>query len=661
MAVRGSGRRRRREAGLANRKMRRTAARSGRPAGHGGAVALVEQARELIRLGETAGAIERLQQALALDPRHGAALGQLGLIAERSGRPDLALGFLARAADAEPSSPEAQFNLGLALQRAGRLEEADAALRRAMGLGPTLAAAHLVLAHGLHLRGRLDEAAAALEQALGIDPAYAGAWMNLGNVRREQGRLAEAERAVLRALQLDRGMAAAWRNLAVIHRDQGRSAEAVAAFDEALKRDPDFADAQSGRLFALNYLPDISAAGIAEAHRAWGAQPRLLVPQGLPHTNDRDPGRRLRIGYVSPDLHDHPVGFFLARVLESHDPAAVEAVCYATGGVPDQTTARLRAAAAGWRDIAAASDEEAGRIIRADGIDILVDLSGHAAGHRLALFARRPAPVQASWLGYVSTTGVAAIDYLITDHWTAPEGADVLFTEKLVRLAHGRFCYMPPAYAPEPALRPRRNRPFTFGSFNDLMKLNDEVIRVWARVLAAVPDSRLRLKWASLGDEAVRARLRGAFAAQGVDPDRLVLSPRSPHAEMLAEYAEIDVALDPFPFCGGLTTCEALWMGAPVVTWPQERPASRQSLAFLELLGLGELAAGSEDAYVETSATLARDPDRLAAISRSLRPRMAASPLCRGELFTPGLEAALRGMWRRWCAGEPSAAFEVPA
>jgi predicted O-linked N-acetylglucosamine transferase (SPINDLY family) len=622
---------------------------------------LVEQAQGRLRLGETAAAIELLQQALALEPRHGAALGQLGLIAQRSGRPDLALSFLTRAADAEPSSPEAQFNLGLMLQRAGRLEEADAALRRAIRLGPDLAAGHLALAHGLHLRGRLDEAAAALERTLDIDPAYAGAWMNLGNVRREQGRLAEAERAALRALELNLGMAAAWRNLAVIHRDQGRATDAIAAFDEALKRDPDFADAQSGRLFAFNYLPDISAAGIAEAHRAWGAQPRLLAPQGVPHANDCDPERRLRVGYVSPDLHDHPVGFFLARVLESHDPAAIEAVCYATGGAPDPTTARLRAAACGWRDIPGVSDEEAERIIRADGIDILVDLSGHASGGRLPLFARRPAPVQASWLGYVSTTGLAAIDYLITDHWTAPEAADALFTEKLVRLPHGRFCYTPPAYAPEPALRPRRDRPLTFGSFNDLMKLNDQVIGAWARVLAAVPGSRLRLKWASLGDEAVRERLRGAFAAHGMDPARLVLSPRSPHAEMLAEYAEIDVALDPFPFCGGLTTCEALWMGAPVVTWPQERPASRQSLAFLELLGLGELAAGSEDAYVETAAALARDPDRLAAISRSLRPRMTASPLCRGELFTPTLEAALRGMWRRWCAGEPPAAFEVPA
>lgn len=616
-----------------------------------------EQARRCLELGDMGRAVALLQQVVAREPRHAGALSQLGLIAYQAGRSDLALSFLGRAADAEPLAADPQFNLGLALMRAGRLEEAKAAFRRAIGLSPNFPKAFVALANVEHLQGRLDEAASALEQALTLEPGYAAASMNLGNVRSEQGRLTEAEQNVRRALELEPRHAVAWRNLAAIHRVQGRATDALGAYEKALALDPGFADAESGRLLTLSYLTDVSAADIFEAHRAWGA--KAAAPAPARHPNSLDPDRPLRIGYVSADLHSHPVGFFLSGVLERHDPAAVQAICYRTGGAPDETTQRLQAAASGWRDIAGASDEEAERLVRADGIDILVDLSGHTAGHRLPLFARRPAPVQASWLGYVATTGLAAIDYLITDAWTAPEGSEGLFTEKLVRLPHGRFCYAPPAYAPEPAPRPRADRPITFGSFNDLMKLNAEVVRTWSRVLAAVPGSRLYLKWTSLGDGEVRARVGAAFAGRGIEPERLVLAGRSPHADMLAQYGEVDVALDPFPFGGGLTTCEALWMGVPVVTWPRERACSRQSLGFLELLGLGELAAGSEAGYIELAAGLAGDPERLGELSRSLRQRMASSPLCHGELFTPTLEAAFRGMWRRRCSGEPPAAFAV--
>ena len=288
--------------------------------------------------------------------------------------------------------------------------------------------------------------------------------------------------------------------------------------------------------------------------------------------------------------------------------------------------------------------------------------SGHTAGNRLLLFTRRPAPVQASWLGYPGTTGLSSIDYLVMDAISAPPDAERWCVEALARLPYGRFSYMPPSYAPavvEPASR--RGGPLTFGSFNNVAKLGPEVVQLWAKVLAASPGSRLVLKWKSLGDAATRERVAGAFAAAGLAPERLELRGRSPHAQMLAEYGDIDIALDPFPFSGGLTSCEALWMGVPVVTLPGDRPASRQTLGFLHGLGLDDLAAGSKADYVRIAAALAADSGRRAELRETLRSRMAASPLADASLFTPTLEAAFRRMWRRWCAGEPAAPFDLQA
>jgi protein O-GlcNAc transferase len=301
-------------------------------------------------------------------------------------------------------------------------------------------------------------------------------------------------------------------------------------------------------------------------------------------------------------------------------------------------------------------------MIAKDEIDILVDLSGHTARNRLPMFALRSAPVQASWLGYFGTTGLNAMDYLIMDEATVPSGEERWCGEALVRLPHGRFCYAPPDYAPSPAEPPAARRGHvTFGSFNNIAKIGPDVMSLWADVLRATPQSRLVLKWKSLADEDVRERLAAAFLGVGVSAERLDLRGHSGHTDMLAEYGDIDVALDPFPFGGGLTSCEALWMGLPIVTWPGDRPASRQTLGFLKLLDLERCVARSRDDYVRIAAGLAAAPDGLAALRRQLRPRMAASPLCDGRRFTPTLEAAFREMWRRWGAGEEPKGFEISA
>ncbi len=606
---------------VTNRKARRQAARAGVRHGADAGPAVNEAFAAGVRSraeGRTLDALDAFERVLALSPQHAGALYQLGGIAYGAGRLDSAKGFFARAAAADPGSSEAQVALGAVL----------------------------------HLQGDLEAAAAALEAALGVNPGDSDSWMNLGNIRRELGAITAAEAAGRRATELLPSSALAWRNLAVTLQEQGRAGPAIAAYERALRLKPDFAEAASGRLFCLNYDEERSAAGVAQEHRRWGEvmQARVKAPAAV-WPNPTDPDRRIRIGYVSGDLHTHPVGYFLAQVLEAHDRSAVEVICYANGARADGMTARLRAASDHWRVIAGLDDAAAEAMIRADGVDVLLDLSGHTAHGRLSLFGRRPAPVLASWLGYVATTGLPAMDYLLTDAETAPPGSEALFTEALLRSPHGRFCYAPPEYAPGVAPPPSAaGKAPVFGSFNDTLKITPRVARLWTDVLDAAPGSRLLLKWRSLDDAGVRSRMIDQFRHAGMDVSRLDLRGHSAHPRMLAEYADVDVALDPLSFSGGLTTCEALWMGVPVVTLPEEKPASRQSLSFLTRLGLADLAATSEDDYVARAATLARDPVRLADLRTTLRSRMRASPLCEPVAFTASHDRLIRQMWRRWCA-----------
>ena len=610
---------------MPNRKARRQAAKAGARAG----APVSDPAAEAYALGmrsravgRTLDALDAFERALVLAPRHAGALYQLGAIACGAGRLDSAKGFFARAAVADPTSADA----------------------------------HLALAAVLHGEGALDAAAAALERALAVTPGDADAWMNLGNIRREQRAFTAAEAAGRRAVEHDPGSALTWRNLAVTLQEQGQAGSAIAAYDRALAIDPDFREAQSGRLFCLNYDEDRSAAEVAEEHRRWGEATQACTPAPTASwPNAPDPDRRIRIGYVSGDFHTHPVGYFLAQALEAHDRSAVEVICYANGARADAMTGRLRAASDHWREIARLDDTAAEAMIRADAVDVLIDLSGHTAHGRLSLFARRPAPVQVSWLGYVATTGLPAIGHLITDAETAPPGSEALFIETLLRSPRGRFCYAPPEYAPAVSPPPSASsseagaRPFVFGSFNDTLKLTPRVVRLWAQVLTAVPGARLMLKWRSLDDGGVRGRYIERFAQAGIAADRLDLRGHSPHAEMLAQYAEVDVALDPLSFSGGMTSCEALWMGVPVVTLPEQKPASRQTLSFLTQLGQTDLVANSEADYIALAAALARDPERLAGLRATLRPRMQASPVCQAAAFTAAQEGLIRRMWRAWC------------
>jgi predicted O-linked N-acetylglucosamine transferase (SPINDLY family) len=402
-------------------------------------------------------------------------------------------------------------------------------------------------------------------------------------------------------------------------------------------------------LFDLQYCPDITPAALAEAHaeydRRHAAPLRGAVAE---HQSVHDRHGRLRLGFVSPDLASHPVGCFLVRVLEKLNREPHETICYSDRMDKDDLTHRLQAAATQWRDVIGISDQRLAEQIRADRIDILFDLAGHTAHNRLLVFARKPAPIQVTWIGYEGTTGLAAMDYLLADRHVVPEGTEHYYRERVLRMPEGYLCYNPPDAAPPvgplPSLTKGRA---TFGSFNNLAKITPQVVAVWAEILRRAPAARLVLKYRGLGDPAVKRRYLDLFAAHGVEPQRLELLPPSSYAEYLATYYQVDVALDPFPFSGSATTCEALWMGVPVITCPGEIFASRHSLSHLASVGLTELIAHDLDQYVELAVSLAGDLPRLAMLRAGLRQRMAASPLCDGQRFATNLAAMLRDVWQQ--------------
>jgi protein O-GlcNAc transferase len=603
-------------------------------------------------------AVAVFERALALRPDHGPARMNLGNVQHRLGRLEAAAQSYRAVLARRPDFADAHANLGAALKDLGDLDSAAASLERALVLRPDHAAAHYGLGGVLTARRRTAEAIQSLQRAIALRPEVPEASTALANLLQAQGRLEPAEAAYRRVVALRPDAAEACMNLAMALQSQGRAAEAMALFERAALLAPDKAEARDAWLCGLSYQSEVSPEALAAEHRRWAERfgPRPQVA----HANDRDPDRPLRIGYVSGDFRRHPVGWFLAPVLEAHDPARFELFCYSSDERRDAMTGRLRAAARSWREIAGMDDEAAAALVEADRIDILVDLSGHTPGNRLGVFARRPAPVQAAWLGYAATTGLSAIDYLVMDPGTAPPGAEAWCSEALVRLPRTRFCYGPPADAPEPGPPPSIARgQVTFGSFNNLVKIGPETVALWARVLAAVPGARLVLKWSSLADPGVRRRIQALFAEAGAPEDALELRGFSPHARMLAEYGDIDIALDPLPFCGGLTSCEALWMGVPVVTWPGDRFASRQSFAFLRTLGLDDLAAASAEDYVAIAAALAGDLGRRGALRTQLRGRLAASPLGDAGRFTLDLEAAYRRMWRDGCVASPPAGFDL--
>ncbi len=565
--------------------------------------------------GRLAEAERGYREILHVQPGHADSLHLLGVLALQTGNPEPALELIQRAVALRPDGAVYRNNLGQVLERLGRIEDA----------------------------------ARAYEAAIELDPLDAEPVNNLGRLLERQERLADAETHYRRAIELNSQYAEPQINLGNVLKDRGELDGAIAAYLRATELRPDLSVLHSNLLLTLHYHPDYSPADIAHEHRQWAERHAVpLATAQHPHKNDPKPERRLRIAYMSPDFREHPVARFILPLLENHDREQFEVFAYHDIARQDEVTKLIRKHVDQWRDIADLTDELVADRIRTDGIDILVDLTAHSGRNRLLVFARKPAPVQLTYLAYCSTTGVDAIDYRLTDRFLDPPEEDTShYSEHSIHLPDCYWCYSrPPLPAERLPSSERRTGPPTFGCLNNFAKVTDPTLELWMKLLQRVPESRLLLYARS---EQHRERVRRFMQRADVAESRVAFVGRQPFEDYLETYRDIDVALDPIPFGGGTTTCDALWMGAPVVTLAGRTAVSRGGSSILSNIGLDDLVCRNEEQYLDLAASLIGDGKRLAVLRRELRSRLEGSAVMDSARFARGVETAFREMWRKWC------------
>lgn len=604
-------------------------------------------------LGNAAAAIDCFRQVVKLAPENAAVRSLLGRALFLDGQLSDAEACFRRVSRIHPQDAQAYYNLGTVLQSQGKLSAAEASYRQALILQPNDARMQNNLGSVLQQLGRWEEAEAQYRAAIAARPGNSSAHSNLGALLIERFRHEEAIQHCRTALQFAPRAADAMGNLANALACLGRLDEAVAYYRQAIALAPRHAKLHGDLLYLLNFCPAVEDQQLLEEHRRWAqchADP--LLAESEPSATERTATRQLRVGYVSPYFTDHAVNFFVEPILRSHDRAQFEVFAYADVAVPSATTARLQAFVDQWRDTTRLDDRQLSELVRRDRIDILVDLTGHIGGSRLLAFARRPAPVQVTYIGYQNTTGMRAIDYRLTDDYADPPGrTEGLHTEELVRLERSFFCYLPSSDAPPVEPLPALAKGYvTFGSFNNFQKIHAAVLDAWADVLRKVDTARLMIIVGHAPQTA--QRVSDYFASRGIAPRRIELAPRLSRAEYLARINQVDLALDPFPFNGHTTTCDCLWQGVPVVTLSGTTYRSRFGGSGLATLGLNDWIATSAEQYSQIAVARASDLTALAQLRCSLRDRMAGSPLLDQAGFTRRLEAAYRRMWTRWC-GSP--------
>jgi protein O-GlcNAc transferase len=641
----------------------------------------------LMSLGQDDAAEESLRRVIALAPEHPVALQSLGVIAAQRDDFPQAETFLRRALELQPDYAEAHNNLGNLLQLTKRLPEAEASYLRALVLQPDYAEAHNNLGNLLQLTKRLPEAEASYRRALELKPEYADALYNLSSLlmeakrlpeaetscRRalelkpdyaeahnnlgitlhELGRLDEAEASIRQALQINLDYAEAHNNLGNVLKDLGQLDGAVTCFNHAMEIKPDYIDAHSNLLFALNYAASHVPSSNLEQARQFG---RIVAEKAGARFSawlSAVRPERLRVGLVSGDFWKHPVGYFLEGSLAHIDPARIELIAYSTNNKEDELTARIRPYFFAWKSLFGKSDEAAARLIHADGVHILLDLSGHTGHNRLPIFAWKPAPVQASWLGYFATTGVAEMDYLLADEVGVPEDQREQFTESIWYLPDTRLCFTAPRVALPVAPLPALSKgTITFGCFQNLSKVGEDVLAAWGEIFAALPSATLRMQCKQLGKSAQSEQMFQRLMRHGIDPARVELHSAVSRENYLVAHAEVDLILDTFPYPGGTTTCEALWMGVPTLTLMGDGLLARQGASLLTTAGLEEWVAVNKKDYITKAIALSSDLPKLAALRAGLRQQVLASTLFDAPRFARNFEDALWGMWENYMAGQ---------
>ena len=652
------------------------------------AAALYQQAVGLHRQGQLDEADQLYRQALAYDGRHAGAMQLRGVIQMQRGNHEEAAKLIQRSLDFEPRNPQALSNLGNVLLELKRYDEAIAALRLAVEVQPNSADALGNLGRALRRRRYYPEAVEAYRKAVEVAPERAGLHSALGVALTEAGEHEAAVKAHERALELAPDRAEFKNNLAHAHRLAGRDEEAERELREALALNPEEGEFHLalGRVVNRNGRFDeaIELYRQARDHGAESTKFELAlmffqnhvltndpvkskgdavlyakrraghVTPFKDHANDRNPDRPLRIGWVSADFKTHPVGRFLVAAFREIDQSKLVMHGYSMDDRPqDPIHHEIRKIVPNWLNIQAMTDEEVAHQIRKDRIDVLIDLSGHTAGNRLGVFAYKPAPVAVTWLGYFATTGFAEIDYVLCNRWLVPEDEEDQWVEKPWRLGDTHWCYTAPTadvpVVPTPALE---SGTITFGSYNNFDKINEPTIALWSRVIDAVPNSRLLLR-SSLKNPAVKERMTKAFNARGLDGDRLVVdSTPMPYEEHMKSYGLLDIALDPFPYNGGTTTTEALYMGVPVLSLHGDRFVAHLAETNLQSAGLVDWIAKDQDEFVAKAKAFAADLPALDQLRQGMRERVLASRLFNAPAFARELETAFQGMYRKWAEAQ---------
>ncbi len=593
------------------------------------------------------------EMALAIEPLHAGALTNLGNVRALKGQLDEAVSAYRKALSARGDMIEAWSGLAKALLRLGNAQEAEAAARRALELGPSTFEIHEVLGDVLSDLRKTDEAIESYRRAVAIRGDHASTLMHLGRELNRRNRVEEARAVLERALKVDPTLAEAYLHLGNAMKDQGQVKEAIETFKRAIELDPTQAWFGHNLLYTMHFDGDYDGPALLKEHVKWAdAHERPLEVYVRGHENERSRDRRLRVGYVSADFRGHAVGRFLYPLMASHDRKQFEIVCFSDVAREDNVTAELRKHTDEWHETRQMSFEEQAEFIQSRRIDVLVDLALHMSGNRLLTFARKPAPVQVTYLAYAGTSGMRQMEYRITDPYLDPPGEErPFYTEKPVYLEKSYWCYAPVAGAPEVGELPaRRNGFVTFGCLNNFCKLSQQILKPWGEILNRVSGSRLIVHAQEGKHRADFVRRLGTAAGDPAAMEGRVefVGSQSP-LEYLRTYNRIDIALDPFPYPGGTTSCDALWMGVPVVTLAGQTAVQRAGVSILSNIGMKQFIAGGVSEYIELAHRWASDLERLAAMRKELRGTMRQSPLTDARTFAAAMETAYREMWRRWC------------